>query len=417
MGHFDRVCGFTHAPRDANNQVRVIQPRDPSDDGPLDLDPYVPDAYPESDDYDDYGVFRIAPKGPSDKPKKPTITLCLAGHVQAPFLVDTGSCVTLMSKEVVQELFGHEAKLRPLTDRERNIRFVDYNNQEVKKAGKLICSVSTNGWTVQKATIFVTEHRLGNILGTDLHDALGIQLTQSANGRLYPIRNVNTAGKHYHDLVFKYSNLFSRSGRMNHHVVRTKFKQAFQAQHQKGRRVPIGIQPQVDAEIKRLLEEGHIEKVNACTDDQFISPILITVKRDKSVKLALDARQLNKFIHRKKYQMPNIEELLDNIAQIITDTNGSVWFTSLDLKYAYGQITLSKETSLQCNFCLVGGAATGTYRFKTGFYGLADMPAEFQHALDMLLQRHPAAHAFLDDVLIVSCGTRAEHLAKVDAVL
>ncbi len=61
-----------------------------------------------------------------------------------------------MSKEMVHELFGREVKLRPLTDRERSIRFVDYNNQEVKKAGKLICSVSTNGWTVQKATIFVT---------------------------------------------------------------------------------------------------------------------------------------------------------------------------------------------------------------------------------------------------------------------
>ncbi len=173
----------------------------------------------------------------------------------------------------------------------------------------------------------------------------------------------------------------------------------------------------LDGEIKRLLAEGRIEKVTSCTDDQFISLIVITVKRHQSVKLALDARQLSKFIHRKKYQMPNIEELLVSIAQLITDTTGTVWFTSLDLKYAYGQITLSPETSLLCNFCLVGGAATGTYRFQTSFYGLGNMPAEFQQALDMLLNQHPAAHAFLDDVLIVSSGTRADHLAKVDAVL
>ncbi len=62
LGHFDRVCDFTHAPRDSNNQVRVIQPMESSDDGPLDLDPYVPDAYPESDDYDDYSVFQISPR-------------------------------------------------------------------------------------------------------------------------------------------------------------------------------------------------------------------------------------------------------------------------------------------------------------------------------------------------------------------
>ena len=28
---------------------------------------------------------------------------------------------------------------------------------------------------------------------------------------------------------------------------------------------------------------------------------------------------------------------------------------------------------------------TGTYRFKTGFYGLTDMPAEFQKAMDYTL--------------------------------
>ncbi len=56
-----RLDHFTHAPRDAHNQVRVIQPMEPSDDDPLDLDPYVPDAYPESDDYDDYSVFKISP--------------------------------------------------------------------------------------------------------------------------------------------------------------------------------------------------------------------------------------------------------------------------------------------------------------------------------------------------------------------
>ncbi len=81
------------------------------------------------------------------------------------------------------------------------IRFVDYNNHEVKKPGKLVCSASTNGWTVRKATIFVTERRLGNILGIDLHDGLGIELTQSANGQVHPIHPIHAGGKRWHDLV------------------------------------------------------------------------------------------------------------------------------------------------------------------------------------------------------------------------
>ena len=43
---------------------------------------------------------------------------------------------------------------------------------------------------------------------------------------------------------------------------------------------------------------------------------------------------------------------------------------------------MTAEKSKQCNFIIVGGQATGTYRFLPGFYGLANMPAEFQKAMD-----------------------------------
>ena len=33
-------------------------------------------------------------------------------------------------------------------------------------------------------------------------------------------------------------------------------------------------------EIEKLLEEGHIEKLNNCSDQYFISLIVITVKKD-----------------------------------------------------------------------------------------------------------------------------------------
>ena len=118
--------------------------------------------------------------------------------------------------------------------------------------------------------------------------------------------------------------------------------------------------------------------------------------------------------------MPNIDELLDNISQIITSHPSktiTVWFSILDLRYAYGQIPLSPETSPQCNFSIVGVQATGTYRFKTGFYGLADTPAEFQQTLDMILQDLPHVHAFVDVILIVTVGLEEEHISVVDETL
>ena len=64
--------------------------------------------------------------------------------------------------------------------------------------------------------------------------------------------------------------------------------------------------------------------------------------------------------------MPNIHELVDNVAAQISDNSaGEVWSTNLDLKNAYSQLALDNFTSSQCNFSLVGGDITGTYQFLT----------------------------------------------------
>ena len=66
---------------------------------------------------------------------------------------------------------------------------------------------------------------------------------------------------------------------------------------------------------------------------------------------------------------------------------------------------------------MVGCSATGTYRFKTGFYGLTDMPADFPKAIDCTLTGHKNIFCFLDDILIASRGTKEEHLKLVEACL
>ena len=116
--------------------------------------------------------------------------------------------------------------------------------------------------------------------------------------------------------------------------------------------------------------------------------------------------------------MPNWLELLDSAAQmIISDKVGEVWFTSLDLKYAFSQIPLSDEVSRQCNFNIVCGEQSGSYRFKTDFYGLTDMPKEFQKAMDKTLQGLSGVFCFLDNILIVSKGSVMDQNILVDKVI
>ena len=53
---------------------------------------------------------------------------------------------------------------------------------------------------------------------------------------------------------------------------------------------------------------------------------------------------------------------------------------------------------------------TGTYLFKTGFYGLTDIPAAFQKEMDYTLIGLENIFCFLDDILIVSKGSEEDHL-------
>ena len=207
-------------------------------------------------------------------------------------------------------------------------------------------------------------------------------------------------------------------GKFRNYKVQAEFFKNLVPVQQKGRRVPVTLQEKVDKEINKLLTQGHIEKLKECSDRYFVSPIVITVKKDGSVKLALESRELNKQVHKNKYQMPNIEELVDTIGQLISEKKqGEVYFTTMDLTYAYGQLPLSEETSVHCNFSLVGGRSTGTYRFQTGFYGLTSMPAEFQRVMDSILNEFPQANAFIDDILVTTKGTEVEHISLVEKIL
>ena len=167
-----------------------------------------------------------------------------------------------------------------------------------------------------------------------------------------------------------------------------------------------------------MLKEGHIRKVEKINDEVFIQPVVITVKKDKSVKVALDARSLNDAIQKDKYQMLNLNNLMEQVVEIKNDENeGEVRFTSLDMAYAYGQTEVHPDTARHCNIQIIGGNATSTHAFNTGYYGSTIMPPVFQKILDQILINIRNTFAFFDDFLIVTKGTKEQHMATVEEVL
>ena len=72
--------------------------------------------------------------------------------------------------------------------------------------------------------------------------------------------------------------------------MRTQFKEEFIPVQQKGRRVPVHLQKRVEKKLNKLMDQKHIIKLDKFSDRQFISSIVITVKKDQTVKLALDPK-------------------------------------------------------------------------------------------------------------------------------
>ena len=72
---------------------------------------------------------------------------------------------------------------------------------------------------------------------------------------------------------------------------------------------------------------------------------------------------------------------------------------------------LAPETSKHCNVAVTGENITGCYRYLKGLYGPADIPTTFQEKIDRTLGHQTPV--WLDDIIIVTCGTTEEHTRKL----
>ena len=217
-------------------------------------------------------------------------------------------------------------------------------------------------------------------------------------------------------LAEKFDKLFTRQGTIRNFKFGVKFKEDFEPFQQKRRKIPLHIQPAVKAELSKLINSGHLTKLDEVGEDICVSPAVIARTSDGTVKIALDAKELNKRIVKKKMQMPNLDDLRDRASiRASKDRGMPFWASTVDLDYAFGQVELDENTAKHCVIAIVGGDCTGHYRFNRGFYGLADMPVVFQDKLDRVLEGK--APAWQDDMLVITKGTMSEHYEQLADVL
>lgn len=157
-------------------------------------------------------------------------------------------------------------------------------------------------------------------------------------------------------------------------------------------------------ELDKMLELGVVTPSKSA----WSSPIVMVDKPDGSRRFCVDFRKVNEVTRRDAYPLPQVTTILDRLRD-------ARYLSSLDVKSAYWQIPLSKESREKTAFTIPG---RGLYEFVTMPYGLHNAPATWQRFIDRVLGADLEPHVFvyLDDVIIIT-QTFEKHLEVLKEVL
>ena len=237
-----------------------------------------------------------------------------------------------------------------------NEEYQDVNKNKITFEGKTMANIEIDG-EKKKLELLITTKRTNPLLGLDWMKHLGININiEKPNPKIQNIQE----DPDITDLKKKIKKLFHENKTVEGIEVDIQLKPNAKLMQQKGRPIPIHLQPAVGKEIEKLTKNGHIKKATDIDKNCFVSPAVITVKNDKTIKVALDSRKANEITVKGKAQMPNMEELISRISRKIADgEEDEIWISKFDLDYAYGQLPLSKIARDLCIFAVTGGNFTG----------------------------------------------------------
>ena len=196
------------------------------------------------------------------------------------FIIDTGSPVTIMPPIITPKEMKETTKI-----------FVDVNKNPIKFKSEAMVEVKTEK-NKETLPILITENKNTQpFLGLDWLDKLEIGLQGGKKTNV--IRHVEEDERRK-KIISEHEDLFKNNRTIKDLTIDIQLKKDIKPIQQKGRPVPIHFQKNVREELEKLIKSGHIEKADETTENCFISPAVITIKKDKSVKIALDSRSLTK---------------------------------------------------------------------------------------------------------------------------
>ena len=160
---------------------------------------------------------------------------------------------------------------------------------------------------------------------------------------------------------------------------------------------------ELKAQLEDLLSKGFIR----LSISPWGAPVLFVKKKDGSLRLCIDYRQLNRVTIRNQYPLPRIDELFDQL-------QGSRVYSKIDLRSGYHQLRVQESDVPKTAF----RTRYGHYEFLVMPFGLTNAPAAFMDLMNRVFQPYLDRFVivFIDDILVYS-GSSEEHSEHLRIVL
>lgn len=295
------------------------------------------------------------------------------------FKLDSGSDSSILPKSIYDAL-----PVKPVL-RNCPITLVSYGNFKFKPLGEAVlkCSVNSLHFNIK---FIIVNFCVDALLGLD--DCLKFNLIMRINTVISCLPNTK-------DKVYaQFKDIFEGLGKIPGKCT-IELAENAQPVIQYQRKVPLSLHESLKKSLDNLESKNVIEKVTYPT--QWVNSLMIVEKPDKTLRLCIDPKPLNKFILREHFLIPTTND-------IISKLSGKSVFSVIDMKDGFWQLELDKKSSDLCVF----NTPFGRYKFNRLPFGISSSPELFQRKNFEIFGDIKGLNIYFDDMILAS-ENQVEH--------
>ena len=160
---------------------------------------------------------------------------------------------------------------------------------------------------------------------------------------------------------------------------------------------------ELKSQLQELLDKGYI----LLSHSPWGAPVLFVKKKDGSMRMCIDYRELNKVSIKNKYPLSCIDDLFDQLER------ASV-FSKIDIRLGHHQLRIREENIPKTTF----RTHYGHYKFVVMSFGLTNAPVAFIDLINRVFKDYLNKFilVFIDNILVYS-RSKEEHAQHLKITL